>query len=63
MGFVRCFNIPVSMMALTTLLGGKKGEGWGRVCQVLEYTCEYDDIEDSTGRQKGRRMGQGLSGV
>ena len=51
------------MMALTTLLRGKKEEGWGRVCQVFEYTCEYDDIEDSTGRQKGRRMGQGLSVV
>ena len=63
MGFVRCFNIPVSMMALTTVLGGKWEEGWGRVCQVLEYTREYDSIDDSTGRQMGRRMGQGLSGV
>ena len=61
--FVRCLNIPVSMMALTTQLRGKKEEGWGRVCQVLEYTCEYDGIDDSTERQKGRRMGQGLSGA
>ena len=51
------------MMALTTLLRGKKEKGWGRVCQVLEYTSEYDGIEDSTERQKGRRMGQGLSGA
>ena len=45
-----------------TLLGGKK-EGWGRVCQLFEYTCEYDGIDDSTGRQKGKRMEWGLSGV
>ena len=51
------------MMALTTLLRGKKEEGWGRICQVLEYTCEYDGIDDSTERQKGRRMGQDLSGA
>ena len=53
----------MSMMALTTLLGGKWEEGWGRVCQVFEYTREYDGIDNSTGRQMGRRMGQGLSGV
>ena len=63
MGFVRCFTISVSMMALTTLLGGKREEGWGGVCQVFEYTREYDCIDDSTGRQKGKRMGQGLSGA
>ena len=51
------------MMALTTLLGGKREKGWGGVCQLFEYTCEYDGIEDSTGRQMGRRMGQGLSAV
>ena len=53
----------MSMMALTTLLGGKREEGWGGVCQVFEYTREYDCIDDSTGRQKGKRMGQGLSGA
>ena len=53
----------MSMMALRTLLGGKWEEGWGRVCQVFEYTREYDGIDNSTGRQKGRRMGQGLSAV
>ena len=51
------------MMTLRTLLGGKREEGWGRVCQVLEYTSEYNGIDDSTGKQKGRRMGQGLSGA
>ena len=52
-----------SMMVLRTLLRGKKEEGWGRVSQALEYTCEYDGIDDSTERQKGRRMGQDLSGA
>ena len=51
------------MMTLRTLLGGKKEKGWGKVCQLFEYTCEYDGIDDSTGRQKGKRMGWGLSGV
>ena len=50
-------------MTLRTLLGGKREEGWGGVCQLFEYTSEYDGIDDSTERQKGRRMGQGLSGV